>query len=190
MKPSFNFEPGEDATGRPTASDSWDVASGTPRAHGKRGRILPMKQSAAFLGTLVVAAALSSAQDLELPARWEYSPPLISPEARDAVNRLISAGWTVTNQHVFTAAASRRGHAAKLRQVLNEIGVLTYYNFSVKGYMENSFNFAPVARNVQEQIEEKYVGFVPAEHHDTIRRFPLDAELLVENIAALRRSAK
>jgi lysine 2,3-aminomutase len=117
------------------------------------------------------------------------SPMEVTPESRDAVKRLISAGWTVTNQHVFTAAASRRGHAAKLRQVLNEVGVLPYYNFSVKGYMENSFNFAPVARNVQERIEEKYIGVVPTEHHDAIRRFPLEAELLVENIAALRKSA-
>ena len=28
----------------------------------------------------------------------------------------------MTNQHVLTAAASRRGHNAKLRQVLNELG--------------------------------------------------------------------
>ena len=64
------------------------------------------------------------------------SPMEITPEARDAVTRMLTTGWTVTHQHVFTAAGSRRGHAAKLRQVLGEVGVLPYYTFSVKGYME------------------------------------------------------
>jgi lysine 2,3-aminomutase len=81
------------------------------------------------------------------------SPMEVTPEARQAIKLLNSAGWTVTNQHVFTTAASRRGHAAKLRKVLNEIGVINYYTFSVKGYMENSFNFATNERAVQEQME-------------------------------------
>nr|NQU89407.1 hypothetical protein [Bacteroidota bacterium] len=55
----------------------------------------------------------------------------ITPEAKVAVEKLLSAGWIVTNQQVFTTAASRRGHTAKLRQELNRIGVLTYYTFSV-----------------------------------------------------------
>jgi hypothetical protein len=36
-----------------------------------------------LLFALVLAATLSSAQSLELPARWEYSAPLISPEIRE-----------------------------------------------------------------------------------------------------------
>jgi len=45
---------------------------------------------------------------------------------KTAVRRLLDSGWTVTNQLVFTAAASRRGHTAMLRQVLGEVGVLPY----------------------------------------------------------------
>ncbi|NIP82772.1 MAG: KamA family protein, partial [Gemmatimonadetes bacterium] len=93
------------------------------------------------------------------------SPMEVTPEARTAVERLISAGWTVTNQLVFTTAASRRGHTAKLRRALNEIGVLPYYTFVVKGYMENQFNYTPLARLVQEEIEEKVHGKVPESFH-------------------------
>jgi lysine 2,3-aminomutase len=88
------------------------------------------------------------------------SPMEITPEVRDGVKRILETGWVIVNQHVFTAAASRRGHAAKLRRALGEIGVLPYYTFSVKGYMENYFNFATNARAVQEQVEEKYFGSI------------------------------
>jgi len=70
----------------------------------------------------------------------------VTPETVTGLKKLISAGWTITNQMVFTTAASRRGHTAKLRKVLNDAGVLTYYTFSVKGYMENYHNFATNAR--------------------------------------------
>ena len=88
------------------------------------------------------------------------SPMEITPEAKDAMKRFLQSGWKITNQHVFTTALSQRGHTAKLRQILNEIGVLPYYTFSVKGYMENYFNFATNARAVQEQIEEKVFGTI------------------------------
>jgi lysine 2,3-aminomutase len=86
------------------------------------------------------------------------SPMEITPEAREAARRLNEAGWLITNQHVFTAASSRRGHTAQLRQTLNDIGVLPYYTFTVKGYMENNHNFAINARAMQEQAEEKILG--------------------------------
>jgi len=117
------------------------------------------------------------------------APMEVTPQAREAVRRLVSAGWTVTNQLVFSAAASRRGHSAKLRQALNEVGVLPYYTFVVKGYMENNFNYTPIARVVQEEEEEKVVGQVPPEHREKLRDFPLQAELMVENIQALRKAA-
>jgi lysine 2,3-aminomutase len=117
------------------------------------------------------------------------APMEVTPEAREAFRRLISAGWTVTNQLVFSSAASRRGHSAKLRQVLNEVGVLPYYTFVVKGYMENHFNYAPIARVVQEEVEEKAAGRVPEEMKERLRDFPLNAELMVENIEAVRREA-
>ncbi len=115
------------------------------------------------------------------------SPMEVTPEAKQGVSRLISAGWTVTNQLVFTAPASKRGHTAKLRQVLNDIGVLPYYTFSVKGYRENSFKFATNARAVQEQMEEKVVGFIPMKDRKRIKKFPLDAENMVEHIDSLRK---
>ncbi|UCG28820.1 MAG: KamA family protein [Bacteroidales bacterium] len=115
------------------------------------------------------------------------SPMEVTPEARDCIKRLISAGWTITNQLVFSASASRRGHSAKLRQVLNDIGILTYYTFTVKGYMENNFMFAPNSRAVQEQLEEKIIGRISEKDYDTIRQFPMEAEMMVENIEALRK---
>ena len=96
------------------------------------------------------------------------SPAEITPESEEAVRKLLKAGWIVTNQMVFTAAGSRRGHTAKLRKALNDIGVLTYYTFTVKGYMENYRNFATNARSVQEMTEEKYPGLVPSANMDDI----------------------
>jgi lysine 2,3-aminomutase len=117
------------------------------------------------------------------------SPLEVTPEAEKAIQKLISAGWTVTNQLVLSTSASRRGHTAKLRQVLNEIGVLTYYTFTVKGYMENKHNFATNARAVQEQMEEKVFGLVEGEDLETIRQFPLEAEKIKEHIGELLEKA-
>lgn len=112
----------------------------------------------------------------------------VTPETREAVKRILSAGWIVTNQLVFTASASRRGHSAKLRQVLNEIGVFPYYTFSVKGYNENKYIFTPNARTVQEMTEEKVFGTIPEERQEELKKFPHEAEKSIENIAALRES--
>ena len=117
------------------------------------------------------------------------SPLEITPEARACLQSLLCAGWTVTNQLVFTAAASRRGHTARLRQILNEMGVLSYYCFSVKGYMENSYSFATNARIVQEMVEEKVFGKIPEEYHETIEHFPMEAEKMVENIVTIKEKA-
>jgi lysine 2,3-aminomutase len=113
------------------------------------------------------------------------SPMEVTPEARQAIKLLNSAGWTVTNQHVFTTAASRRGHAAKLRKVLNEIGVINYYTFSVKGYMENSFNFATNERAVQEQMEEKVIGKIPEQYYSQIKDYPNNADSIESEMAKL-----
>jgi len=117
------------------------------------------------------------------------SPLEVTPESGEAIKVLISAGWTVTNQLVFTAAASRRGHSAKLRSILNDIGILPYYTFAVKGYMENNAGFTPNARIVQEQLEEKMAGKIIPEHYDVIRKFPEESSMMVENIQALRKFA-
>jgi lysine 2,3-aminomutase len=116
------------------------------------------------------------------------SPMEVTTEARDAVRRLISAGWMVINQHVLTAASSRRGHRAKLRKVMNDIGVLPYYTFMVKGYMENHFNSATIARAVQEQLEEKVVGLIPETQREAVDRFSEESERMAEKINQIRES--
>ena len=113
----------------------------------------------------------------------------VTPETVTGLKKLISAGWTITNLMVFTTAASRRGHTAKLRKVLNDAGVLTYYTFSVKGYMENYHNFATNARAVQEQLEEKRLGVIPKEYNELVHTFPENGENMIENINALREKA-
>ncbi len=55
--------------------------------------------------------------------------------------------------------------------------------------MENSHNFATNARIVQEMMEEKIYGKIPENLHDTIEQFPMEAERMVENIAAIKESA-
>jgi lysine 2,3-aminomutase len=117
------------------------------------------------------------------------SPMELTPESRVAFQRIRSAGWLVSNQLVFTASASRRGHTAKLRQVLSEVGVVPYYTFVVKGYMENQHIFAPIARLVQEEEEEKNYGIVPEKFRDSLRKFPEQVKVLVEEMTMLRRSA-
>jgi lysine 2,3-aminomutase len=109
------------------------------------------------------------------------TPMEVTPDAVKGIKRLIEAGWMVANQMVFTTAASVRGHAGKLRQVLNDIGVVSYYTFSVKGFKENSHNFATNARAVQESVEEKAIGAIPNDDLDAIAEFPEKAE----NIAGL-----
>ena len=86
------------------------------------------------------------------------SPLEVTPQARDAIKKIISAGWTITNQLVYTVAASRRGHTTRLRQVLNKLGVVCYYTFSVKGFHENYAVFTPNSRSLQEEKEEKVAG--------------------------------
>lgn len=113
----------------------------------------------------------------------------ITPEVKKAVSGLLSAGWIVTNQQVFTAAAARRGHTAKLRKVLNDIGVLTYYTFSVKGFSENKHNFATNARAMQEQIEEKSIGRIPKSFMEHFAGHPIDGNLMVQKINNLRAAA-
>lgn len=110
----------------------------------------------------------------------------ITVETKEAVSRLLEAGWAVTNQEVFTVAASRRGHSAKLRKVLNDIGVLPYYNFSVKGFKENRELFATNARSMQEQVEEASIGQIAQRYHSALRTFLHQAHKMVENTNIIR----
>ena len=93
-----------------------------------------------------------------------FQTPLeVTPEAREAIRKILAAGWTITNQLVYNVAASRHGHTAKLRKVLNGLGVLCYYTFSVKGFEENYAVFTPNSRSLQEKEEEKVWGKLSAE---------------------------
>lgn len=88
-----------------------------------------------------------------------FQTPLeVTPEAAEGIRKLLAAGWLIDNQLVYNVAASRRGHTTRLRQVLNQLGVVCYYTFSVKGFEENNAVFTPNSRSVQEQLEEKRFG--------------------------------
>lgn len=93
-----------------------------------------------------------------------FQTPLeVTLEAKEAIRKILSAGWLITNQLVYTVAASRRGHTNRLRQVLNAQGVVCYYTFSVKGFNENYTVFTPNSRSMQEQQEEKMYGSLTSE---------------------------
>lgn len=130
-------------------------------------------------------AATAGVRQFVIQTHFE-SPMEVTPEAKTAIDRLLAAGWMVSNQLVITTAASRRGHTAKLRAALNDIGVLPYYTFVVKGYRENAFNYAPVARVVQEELEEKVIGRVPDRYAETLRDLPDHAETLLHAVSDLR----
>ena len=99
----------------------------------------------------------------------QFQTPLeVTPEAKEAIRKILSAGWIITNQLVYTVAASRRGHTTRLRQVLNSLGVVCYYTFSVKGFNENYAVFAPNSRSMQEQQEEKIYGQMTPEQAEEL----------------------
>lgn len=98
-----------------------------------------------------------------------FQTPLeVTPEAKEGIQKILSAGWLITNQLVYTVATSRRGHTTRLRQMLNSLGVLCYYTFSVKGFNENYAVFAPNSRSMQEQQEEKIYGQMNATQADEL----------------------
>ncbi len=111
----------------------------------------------------------------------------MTQEAKLGIERMLSAGWMVSNQMVFTTAASVRGYNSKLRKVLNDVGVVPYYTFSIKGFKENSHNFATNARAVQESVEEKIIGTIKTSELDAIKEFPENAENMPELIDNLRK---
>jgi lysine 2,3-aminomutase len=115
------------------------------------------------------------------------SPLEITPEAKKAIKLILSAGWTISNQLVFNAAASRRGHTARLRQVLNSLGVITYYTFSVKGFAENRAVYSPNSRSIQEASEEKNIGKLTNEQAKELNQIFLSGENLSKNLKEFMR---
>lgn len=118
---------------------------------------LPMRVNDELVGVLKRAKMAGEKAGIsQFVIQTHFQTPLeITPESAEAVRKLISAGWRVTNQMVFNVAASRRGHTAELRSELTKLGVECYYTFSVKGFGENRSVFTPNSRSVQEAAEEK-----------------------------------
>lgn len=145
-------------------------------------RITP--QLAALLAEFKKNAAHAGIQQFVIQTHFETAME-VTPDVVVAIKRLQQAGWIITNQHVFTVSTSRRGHLARLRQVLSELGVLPYYTFSVKGFMENSHNFATNARLLQELKEEKILGFPENEISEELMRLSLQPETMAEELPKL-----
>ena len=87
-----------------------------------------------------------------------FQTPLeVTPEAKEAIRKILSAGWIITNQLV----------------------VVCYYTFSVKGFNENYAVFAPNSRSMQEQQEEKIYGQMNPEQAEELYKLletKVDAE--------------
>jgi len=81
-------------------------------------------------------------------------PYEVTPEAREAVQRLRKQSIAVYNQAVFTSQNCRRFELVALRQNLRLIGVDPYYTFNAKGKEECVDYRVPIARLCQEQAEE------------------------------------
>ncbi len=109
----------------------------------------------------------------------------VTEDTRNAIERILGSGWAVTNQEVFTVSASRRGHSARLRQVLNSIGVLPYYTFTVKGFFENRPLFANTARSMQEQIEEKSIGRIDYRYFSQLSGMINEPQMMADSLKGI-----
>lgn len=148
---------------------NWERPSGEKYAELQRVRLgsrllayLPMRVNDGLIEILKEFKEKASTVGVkQFVIQTHFQSPLeVTPQARDAIKKIISAGWTITNQLVYTVAASRRGHTTRLRQVLNNLGVVCYYTFSVKGFHENYAVFTPNSRSLQEEKEEKIAGYM------------------------------
>ncbi len=147
---------------------------------------LPLRMTAELIDILREFKAKASQVGVtQFIVQTHFQSPLeVTPEARRAIEAILGAGWIITNQLVYTVAASRRGHTAKLRQTLNAMGVICYYTFSVKGFQENYAVFTPNSRSMQEQQEEKVFGRIPAGKEEELYRLVLGARPLGKKLTA------
>jgi len=112
-----------------------------------------------------------------------FQTPLeMTKEAKEAIQRILSTGWIITNQLVFNVSASRRGHTTALRKILINNGVVPYYTFIVKGFNENYAVYAPIARLMQEKQEEKVYGILNGEQQTSF------VEIVSNNIPYTKKS--
>ena len=130
---------------------------------------LPMRINVEILREFKEKASAIGVKQFIIQTHFQ-TPLEVTPEAKEAIRKILSAGWIITNQLVYTVAASRRGHTTRLRQVLNSLGVVCYYTFSVKGFNENYAVFAPNSRSMQEQQEEKIYGQMTPEQAEELYR--------------------
>ncbi|MEJ2689080.1 MAG: KamA family radical SAM protein [Deltaproteobacteria bacterium] len=81
-------------------------------------------------------------------------PYEITPDVVHAVNLIRRQGISVYNQMVYTFYVSKRFEASALRRYLRLIGIDPYYTFNTKGKDETNSYRVPIARLLQEQMEE------------------------------------
>lgn len=170
---------------------NWERPSGQKYAELQRVRLgtrlpvyLPMRVNDELIDILREFKEKASAIGVrQFFIQTHFQTPLeITPEAKEAIDKILSAGWIITNQLVYTVAASRRGHTTRLRQILNSLGVVCYYTFSVKGFMENYNVFTPNSRSLQEQQEEKIVGRLTLAQQEELACLLEPGKNIAENI--------
>ncbi|MFP4545846.1 MAG: KamA family radical SAM protein [Methanomassiliicoccales archaeon] len=91
-----------------------------------------------------------------LVSHYEH-PYEVTPESKEAIQKIRRRGMSAYNQQVFTFENSRRFETAALRIAMKRIGVDPYYTFNTKGKEETGHYRAPLARLMQERKEEARV---------------------------------
>ena len=89
------------------------------------------------------------------------SPLEVTPEAKKAIEAILSAGWIITNQLVYTVAASRRGHTAKLRQTLNAMGWCAITLFRLRVFTRTMPCSLPIAVLYRNSKKRKFSALSP-----------------------------
>ena len=106
---------------------------------------------------------------------------------RGTLRRLNQARWLVINQHVFTAAASRRGHNAKLRQTLGEVGIIPCTDFRLRGIWKTAIILplmaAPFRSRWRKRLSE---GSMSEQAIDELSSRLDQTEEIVDHLAELR----
>ena len=114
--------------------------------------VLPMRITDRY-ADLLASLVEPGQREVVMMTHFEH-PYEVTPESMEAVQRLKARGIPVYNQTVFTIENARRYEMACLRVALRKIGVDPYYTFNTKGKEETRAYRVPIARLVQEQVEE------------------------------------
>jgi lysine 2,3-aminomutase len=114
--------------------------------------VLPMRWTDSMV-RMLSRFHVPARREVAIITHFEHSYE-ITPETKDAVQKIKRTGMNVYNQEVFTTENSRRFESAKLRKDLRLIGVDPYYTFNMKGKEETRRYMVPIARILQERKEE------------------------------------